>query len=61
MTLFLLFCRYLPTIAISEVKGVMSSSEHAEHLQAELLGHGHSGDHGSHGQSTGGHGSHGHA
>jgi molybdopterin-containing oxidoreductase family membrane subunit len=41
MSLFLLFCRYLPTIAMSEVKGVMSASEHAEHLQAELLGGGH--------------------
>jgi Ni/Fe-hydrogenase subunit HybB-like protein len=40
MSLFLLFCRYLPTIAMSEVKGVMSSTEHAEHLQAELLGGG---------------------
>jgi molybdopterin-containing oxidoreductase family membrane subunit len=37
MTLFLLFCRYLPTIAISEVKGVMSASEHAGHLEAEVL------------------------
>jgi molybdopterin-containing oxidoreductase family membrane subunit len=37
MTLFLLFCRYLPTIAISEVKGVMSLSDHASHLEAEVL------------------------
>jgi molybdopterin-containing oxidoreductase family membrane subunit len=58
LTLFLLFCRYLPTIAISEVKGVMSSSEHAEHVQAELLGHAHGDDHGSHGH---GHVSHGHS
>jgi molybdopterin-containing oxidoreductase family membrane subunit len=48
MSLFLLFCRYLPTIAMSEVKGVMSSSEHAEHLQAELLGGGHSHGHEHH-------------
>jgi molybdopterin-containing oxidoreductase family membrane subunit len=37
MTLFLLFCRYLPTIAISEVKGVMSAADHASHLEAEVL------------------------
>lgn len=48
MSLFLLFCRYLPTIAMSEVKGVMSSTEHSEHAQAALLGHGQSG-HGGHG------------
>ncbi|MFN9987820.1 MAG: hypothetical protein ACK52S_19895, partial [Pirellula sp.] len=43
MTLYLLFCKFLPTIAISEVKGVMSASEHAAHVEAELLGeaHGH--------------------
>jgi Ni/Fe-hydrogenase subunit HybB-like protein len=35
-TLFLLFCRYLPIVAISEVKGVMSQHAHAEHRQ----GHG---------------------
>jgi Ni/Fe-hydrogenase subunit HybB-like protein len=34
MTLFLLFCRFLPVIAISEVKGVMSIEAHRE-------GHGH--------------------
>lgn len=38
-TLFLLFCRYLPIVAISEVKGVMSQHAHAEHRHA----------HGSHG------------
>jgi len=53
LTLYLLFCRYLPTIAISEVKGVMSAQDHADHAQAavaaELQGkdpheaHGHSG------------------
>jgi molybdopterin-containing oxidoreductase family membrane subunit len=37
LTLYLLFCRYLPTIAISEVKGVMSAQEHADHAQAEVL------------------------
>lgn len=36
-TLFLLFCRYLPVVAISEVKGVMSQHQHAEHR----LAHGH--------------------
>jgi molybdopterin-containing oxidoreductase family membrane subunit len=44
MSLFLLFCRYLPTIAMSEVKGVMSSDAHSKHVQDELLGvhsHGH--------------------
>ncbi len=29
MTLFLLFCRYLPIVAISEVKGVLSIQNHA--------------------------------
>jgi molybdopterin-containing oxidoreductase family membrane subunit len=52
MTLYLLFCKFLPTIAISEVKGVMSSAAHSEHLQAELLGHGHAGEHGSHGTGS---------
>ncbi|MEZ6138193.1 MAG: NrfD/PsrC family molybdoenzyme membrane anchor subunit [Pirellulaceae bacterium] len=33
-TLFLLFCRYLPIVAISEVKGVMSQHAHAEHRLA---------------------------
>lgn len=40
MTLFLLFCRFLPTIAMAEVKGVMSAHAHAE---AHLAG-----DHGQH-------------
>lgn len=39
-TLFLLFCRYLPIVAISEVKGVISQHNHAEHRQAHG-GHGH--------------------
>lgn len=30
-TLFLMFCRFLPIIAISEVKGIMSQHAHAEH------------------------------
>jgi molybdopterin-containing oxidoreductase family membrane subunit len=50
MTLFLLFCKFLPTIAISEVKGTIAAAEHADHAQAELLGethggHGHGGGH----------------
>jgi molybdopterin-containing oxidoreductase family membrane subunit len=40
-TLFSLFCRFLPIVAMSEVKGVMSQHAHAEHRHA----HGHS--HGS--------------
>ncbi len=35
MTLFLLFCRFLPVIAISEVKGILAIQKHAAH------GHGH--------------------
>ena len=31
MTLFLLFCRFLPTVAISEVKGVLSHQNHHHH------------------------------
>ena len=31
ITLFLLFCRFLPTIAMSEVKGVLSATAHAAH------------------------------
>jgi Ni/Fe-hydrogenase subunit HybB-like protein len=38
MTLFLLFCRFLPVIAISEVKGVMSIEAHRD-------GHGHQDHH----------------
>jgi molybdopterin-containing oxidoreductase family membrane subunit len=38
-TLFLLFCRYLPIIAISEVKGVMSQHAHAEHRHAHGSDH----------------------
>ncbi|MEN9579874.1 MAG: hypothetical protein RJA70_2883, partial [Pseudomonadota bacterium] len=30
-TLFLLFCRYLPQVAASEVKGVLVAEEHAKH------------------------------
>jgi Ni/Fe-hydrogenase subunit HybB-like protein len=40
-TLFLLFCRFLPIIAISEVKGIL----HWQHLVAEGGGHGHGDDH----------------
>jgi molybdopterin-containing oxidoreductase family membrane subunit len=57
LTLYLLFCKFLPTIAISEVKGVMSSAAHSEHAQAELLGHGHSG-HGHSGDHPTGHAHH---
>jgi molybdopterin-containing oxidoreductase family membrane subunit len=39
MSLFLLFCRFLPTIAMSEVKGIMSADNHDAH--------GHDDDHGS--------------
>jgi Ni/Fe-hydrogenase subunit HybB-like protein len=35
MTLFLLFCRFCPVIAISEVKGILAIQNHAAH------GHGH--------------------
>ncbi|MCA9192969.1 MAG: hydrogenase, partial [Planctomycetales bacterium] len=38
-TLFLLFCRFLPVIAISEVKGVMSQHAHNEHRHAHGGGH----------------------
>lgn len=34
LTLFLLFCRFLPVIAISEVKGVISQQAHADHKLA---------------------------
>ena len=44
LTLFLLFCRYLPTIAMSEVKGVMSAVSHAAHSQDGT--HGKDGAHG---------------
>jgi Ni/Fe-hydrogenase subunit HybB-like protein len=47
MSLFLLFCRFLPTIAMSEVKGIMSQAAHDAH-------------HGDHGHSDHGHGEHGH-
>ena len=36
MTLFLLFCRYLPTVAIAEVKGVLPHHHHGPHPE----GHG---------------------
>jgi molybdopterin-containing oxidoreductase family membrane subunit len=40
LSLFLLFCRFLPTIAMSEVKGIMSSAAHAEHGEG-TRGHDH--------------------
>ncbi len=39
ISLFLLFCRFLPTIAMSEVKGILSITNHAAH--------GHDGAHGN--------------
>ncbi len=36
-TLFSLFCRYLPVVAISEVKGVLAIQKHADHAHS----HGH--------------------
>ncbi len=39
ISLFLLFCRFLPTIAMSEVKGILSITKHAAH--------GHDGAHGN--------------
>ena len=41
-TLFSLFCRYLPIVAIAEVKGVMSQHAHAEHRHGHGHSHGHS-------------------
>ncbi|MCY2973644.1 MAG: polysulfide reductase NrfD [Planctomycetota bacterium] len=42
MTLFLLFCRFLPIIAISEIKGIMSIEAHREaHDKARASGGGH--------------------
>jgi Ni/Fe-hydrogenase subunit HybB-like protein len=42
MTLYLLFCRFLPTIAISEVKGVLSIEAHrAAHGHGHNQGHDH--------------------
>jgi molybdopterin-containing oxidoreductase family membrane subunit len=40
-TLFSLFCRYLPIVAMAEVKSVMSQHAHAEHRH----GHGHGNAH----------------
>ena len=41
ITLFLLFCRFLPTIAMSEVKGVLSATVHAAHAHDGAQGPGH--------------------
>lgn len=35
-TLFLLFCRFLPMIAIAEVKGVLKAPDHAAHAASSL-------------------------
>ncbi len=51
-TLFSLFCRFLPIVAMAEVKGVMSQHAHAEHRYAHA--HGHTG-HASPGHSGHGH------
>lgn len=41
MSLFLLFCRFLPTIAMSEVKGIMSADNHDAHGHDEEHGSSH--------------------
>ena len=41
LSLFLLFCRFLPTIAMSEVKGIMSASAHSAHAHDAAHGHDH--------------------
>lgn len=41
MTLFLLFCRFLPVVAMSEVKGVMSAHAHAEAHHPDRAKHDH--------------------
>jgi molybdopterin-containing oxidoreductase family membrane subunit len=52
-TMFLLFCRFLPILAISEVKGVMPEAN--PHHGHDAHGHGHS----NHGHATpAGHGAH---
>jgi molybdopterin-containing oxidoreductase family membrane subunit len=38
-TLFSLFCRFLPIVAMAEIKGVMSQHAHAEHRLAHAQGH----------------------
>ena len=38
LTLFLLFARFLPMIAISEVKGVMAGAKHDHSPVAEVAG-----------------------
>ena len=38
-TLYLLFCRFLPIVAISEVKGVLSQQNHAEHQHEHGTAH----------------------
>ena len=39
LSLFLLFCRFLPTIAMSEVKGILSASSHSSHAHDATHGH----------------------
>jgi molybdopterin-containing oxidoreductase family membrane subunit len=45
LTMFLLFCRYLPVVAISEVKGILPAADphahgHGAHGDGEHAGHG---------------------
>ena len=47
LTLFLLFCRFLPVIALAEVKGVLSHQRHHGHGH-HSPGHGHEPAHSSH-------------
>ena len=41
LSLFLLFCRFLPTIAMSEVKGILSATAHSNHALDANHGHDH--------------------
>lgn len=41
MTLFLLFCRFLPVIALSEIKWTMTEENHRDGYHADALGHHH--------------------
>ena len=38
LTAFLLFARFLPMIALSEVKGVLADQKHRAHAVAEVAG-----------------------
>jgi molybdopterin-containing oxidoreductase family membrane subunit len=41
MSLYLLFCRFLPIIAMSEVKGILSIENHAAHAHDDSHGQSH--------------------